>query len=163
MLPLHFAKLFPKETIGLLLLSPDYMSSCWGRGRSADSRYSTISDMLENDLRPIIELRNKLAHGQWVYPLNSRGNDVAQKQMDALRQENLLSLQFKKNLVSKLADLVHDLVVSLPTFQRDFDKNYAHIEDTRRNLQTRSYESWVKQMQQKYLRGKTRRSKAPSS
>jgi hypothetical protein len=54
-----------------------------------------LSEMLAKDLSSIIELRNKLAHGQWVYPLNNDSNDVAQEQMDALRVENLLSLQFK--------------------------------------------------------------------
>jgi hypothetical protein len=124
---------------------------------SAYSRYATILDMLDNDLRPTIELRNKLAHGQWVYPLNNEGNDVAQEQMNALRLANLLSLQFKKALISHLSNAIHDLVVSLPTFERDFDKHYRDIVSTRRNLKTRDYESWVKQMQEKYQRGKTRR------
>jgi hypothetical protein len=67
---------------------------------SAYSRYITLSDMLVNNLGSIIELRNKLAHGQWVYPLNNDGDDIAQEQMDVLRVENLLSLQFKKALIA---------------------------------------------------------------
>lgn len=127
---------------------------------STYSQYVTILDMLEKDLRPIIELRNKLAHGQWVYPLNTTGDDVAQEQMDALRVENLVSLQFKKALISYLSDVIHDLVVSRPTFERDFDKHYRAIVATRCNLQTRDYKSYVKRMERKYQRGKAKRARA---
>jgi hypothetical protein len=127
---------------------------------SAYARYITIVDMLDNDLRPIIELRNKLAHGQWAYPLNSDGDDVAQEQMDTLRRENLLSLQFKKALISYLSGAIHDLVVSCPTFERDFDEHYRSIVNARRNLKTRDYESWAKQMREKYQRGKVKRARA---
>lgn len=127
---------------------------------SAYSRYATLSDMLENDLRSIIELRNKLAHGQWVYPLNNDGNDVAQEQMDALRIENLLSLQFKKKLITSLSAALNDLVVSKPTFERDFDNHFRLIIETRRNLQNRDYMDYVTNMRQKYQRGKARARKA---
>jgi hypothetical protein len=123
---------------------------------SAYSRYSTLSDMLTKDLGSIIELRNKLAHGQWVYPLNSDGDDVAQEQMDALRVENLLSLQFKKKLLESLSAAIHDLVVSRPTFERDFDKHFRTIIETRRNLQKRDYRAYVEKMRQKYERGRTK-------
>ena len=124
---------------------------------STYSRYITLSDLLASDLRSIIELRNKLAHGQWIYPLNDSSDDVAQEQMDALRLENLLSLQFKKTLLESLSSAIHDLVVSKPTFERDFDKHYRTIVETRRNLKNRSYENWAESLRQKYKRGKNKR------
>ena len=124
---------------------------------SAYSRYKTLSDMLTNDLGAIIELRNKLAHGQWVYPLNNEGNDVAQEKMDALRVENLLSLQFKKTLLETLSSAIHDLVVSKPTFERDFDHHLRIIVETQRNLKKRDYKSWAENMRQKYERGKIKK------
>jgi hypothetical protein len=127
---------------------------------SAHSRYTTLSTMLEDDLRSVIQLRNKLAHGQWVYPLNSDENDIAQEQMDALRNENLLSLQFKKTLLTSLAAAIHDLVVSRPTFERDFDDHFRAIVETRCNLQKRDYEQYVANMRQKYIRGQEKRRKS---
>jgi len=126
---------------------------------SAHSRYEALSDTLAKDLGSIIELRNKLAHGQWVYPLNNDGDDVAQEQMDALRVENLLSLQFKKRLLESLSAAIHDLVVSRPTFERDFDNHFRLIVETRRNLQNRDYNTWAEGMRQKYQRGKAERSR----
>ncbi len=121
------------------------------------SRYITIMDMLEKDLRSIIEVRNKLAHGQWIYPLNSDNNDIAQKQMNTLKSENLLSLQFKKQLITHLADIIHDLIVSKPAFERDFNNHYKYIINTRRNLRTRNYEKYLWQMESKFERGKIKR------
>jgi hypothetical protein len=129
---------------------------------SANTRYDTLSKMLVNDLSSIIELRNKLAHGQWVYPLNSEGNDIAQEQMNALRIENLLSLQFKKTLLESLSSAIHDLVVSKPTFERDFDDHIQVISETQRNLKNRDYEKWAEGMRQKYQRGKVKKASSSS-
>ena len=124
---------------------------------SAYSRYITLFEMLESDLKSIIELRNKLAHGQWAYPLNNEGNDIAQEQMDALRAENILSLQFKKTLLETLSSAIHDLVVSKPTFERDFDHHFQLIIQTQLNLKNRDYKTWAKNMQEKYARGKLKK------
>jgi hypothetical protein len=86
--------------------------------------------------------------------LNDDGNDIAQAQMDVLRLENLLSLQFKKSLITSLTGTVNDLVVSRPTFERDFDQHYQLIVQTKRNLVKRSYPVYVSNMQEKYKRGK---------
>jgi len=117
------------------------------------ARYTSLVDILNSDLRSIIEIRNKLAHGQWVYPLNSEGNDVETEKYNNLRQENLLALQFKKVLLSNLAFIVHDLIVSLPTFKRDFDLHYKQIIATKINLQKRSYEKYSEMMIAKRKRG----------
>jgi hypothetical protein len=127
---------------------------------SAWSRYESVVQLVNVDLRPIIELRNKLAHGQWIFPLNDDGNDVAQAQMDALRTENLLSLQFKKSLISSLSGIVNDLVVSLPTFERDFDQHYQLIVQTKRNLVKRSYTDYASKKQEIYKRGQERKNAA---
>src|SRR2546427_18894 len=82
----------------------------------------------------VIVLRNKLAHGQWAYPLNEQLDDVAQSQMDALRDENILSLKQKSGLIEAFCDSIHDLVVSPPTFERDFDNHFRRVAQLRANL-----------------------------
>ncbi|MBN2501598.1 MAG: hypothetical protein JXB38_12525 [Anaerolineales bacterium] len=120
-------------------------------------RYQTICSMLDTDLTSIIELRNKLAHGQWVFPLNSKLDNVSQKELVALRNENLLSLQFKKKLISVLSSIIHDLVVSKATFERDFDNHFDHIVQTKLNLNNRKYSDYEKNMIEKYQRGLSKR------
>jgi len=124
---------------------------------TAYARFQAIMEMLDQDLRAVIELRNRLAHGQFKYTFNSDGNNISQTHMKMLYQENLLGLQFKKKLLSQLADIIHDLVVSLPTFERDFDAHYKAIVQTGRNLRTRDYNLWAQQLREKYLRGLEKR------
>jgi hypothetical protein len=124
---------------------------------SVYSQYETINELVNSDLSPVILLRNKLAHGQWAFPLNESGDDVAQKQHDALRTENLLSLQLKKKLLDSLAAIIHDLVVSKPTFERDFDSHFSHIINARINLRTRSYQKYAASLREKLQRGMDRK------
>ena len=103
------------------------------------ARRSALLDALNSDLRIVIEIRNKLAHGQWVYPLNSDGTNVDPDKYRLINQENLLSLMFKFALLGHIADAVHDLVLSPPTFERDFELHFRNIFQVRTNLQTRKY------------------------
>jgi len=128
---------------------------------AAYSRYTSLVDILNSDLRSIIEIRNRLAHGQWVFPLNTEGNDVETEKYNNLRQENLLALQFKKDLISNLAVIIHDLIVSLPTFERDFDLHYKQIIATKINLEKRSYEKYSEMMIAKRQRGIEKRRHNP--
>jgi len=124
---------------------------------TAFHRYQSVTEIVETDLRTVIEVRNKLAHGQWVYPLNSACTNVEQSKYTLINHENILSLQFKLTLVPKVADIVHDLAVSLPTFERDFDTHYKQVVGTRRNLKNRSFEQYKVQLVEKRNRGISRR------
>lgn len=106
------------------------------------SRRDALHDVLENELKIIIEIRNKLAHGQWIYPFNNAGTAVETDKYTLINQENLLSLRFKSALIGHLADTVHDLVVSPITFQRDFDTHFRHLNQARVNLSKKSYKKY---------------------
>jgi hypothetical protein len=120
---------------------------------TAFHRLNSITSILDDDLKSIIEVRNKLAHGQWVYPLNSTCTDLQPDKYSLINNENLLSLQFKKSLITTLANIVHDLAVSLPTFERDFDNHFGNIVTTRNNLRNRSYDDYRKGLVAKKRRG----------
>lgn len=95
------------------------------------AKYQSIIQLIRSDLLYIVELRNKLAHGQLCFILNSKGNDIVQSKIDALNQENNLTLQNKLKLLENLANIIHDLVVTEPTFDRDFVNNYNKIINNR--------------------------------
>ena len=120
---------------------------------SAFHKLNTIRDILDGDLRLIIEVRNKLAHGQWVYPLNSSCTDVESNKYALINKENIMSLQFKRALLSTVADIIHDLVVSIPTFHRDFDSHYKNIVNIRNNLSCRTYTDYQHALIEKRKRG----------
>ena len=111
-------------------------------GVSHAARRNALHDVLQNEIRIVIEIRNKLAHGQWVYPFNSEETTIEQEKYQQINQENLLSLQLKYALLGHLADSVHDLVISPVTFERDFDAHFCRINQVRINLERRSYRKY---------------------
>ena len=124
---------------------------------TAHFRFRTLTETLENELSGIITIRNKLAHGQWVYPLTKEMDRVATDQMRALNQENILSLTSKRRLVEILCEIVHDLIVSKPTFDRDWDKHFRRFEQTRTNLRRKEYQKWQGHIRARYRRGQRKR------
>lgn len=106
------------------------------------ARWAALHDVLCNELRIVIEIRNKLAHGQWVYPLNNDGTAVEPDKYRLINKENLQSLQFKFDLIGHLADATHDLVVSPITFERDFEMHFRRLFQVRTNLVTKDYKKY---------------------
>jgi hypothetical protein len=110
------------------------------------ARRDALHDVLDKELRIIIEIRNKLAHGQWVYPLNSDATAVENDKYQAINKENFQSLQFKFSLIGHLADAIHDLVVSPVTFERDFEKHFQKLLQVRTNLARKNYSNYEKKL-----------------
>jgi hypothetical protein len=106
------------------------------------ARRAALHDVLNNELRIVIEIRNKLAHGQWVYPLNNDGTAVEPDKYKLINKENLQSLQFKFDLVRHLSDATHDLVVSPTTFERDFEVHFRRLFQVQTNLRTKDYKKY---------------------
>lgn len=103
------------------------------------ARRKALHDVLGNELRVIIEIRNKLAHGQWIYPFNNEGTAVEPDKYRLINKENLQSLQFKLQLIGHLADAAHDLVVSPATFERDFETHFRKLFQAQTNLTKKDY------------------------
>ena len=118
------------------------------------ARHQALHEVLDQELKIVIQIRNKLAHGQWVYPLNSDGTKVNSEKYQKINHENLLSLQFKYALLQHLADMAHDLIVNPATFERDFDSHFRKLEQVRQNLKNRKYSKY-----EKYLTFSRRRRK----
>jgi len=124
---------------------------------TAAFRYHATIAAIDEWLGPTISVRNKLAHGQWVYPLNSTGTDIAQDMYVPINKENLLALQYKMALLKELAQLAHELIASPPTFERDFDLRFDRIAGIVTNLESRRYEDYAANLVQKRARGVERR------
>jgi hypothetical protein len=108
-------------------------------GVAHEARRVALHNVLTSELRIVIEIRNKLAHGQWIYPFNNACTAVEPDKYKLINKENLQSLQFKYDLVRHLADAVHDLVVSPRTFERDFEMHFRKLLQVKTNLTKKSY------------------------
>lgn len=115
--------------------------------------YIELGQLLEHELKIIIELRNKLAHGQWEYPLNDDNSDVLPDKKKLLNQENLLSLKYKRTIIHNLLSMMRDLAVSHGTLQRDFGVYYNRLRHARLSLANRSYDKYKQSLILKRQRG----------
>ena len=120
------------------------------------ARFARMQEILDNEFALIIELRNRLAHGQWVFLLNTSGDTVNECYMAAIGRENFVRLQYKKNVLFHMGAIIHNLVVSKPWFEEAFDTHYRAILDSMRNLETRSYSEYRQQLRTKLQRGRQR-------
>lgn len=117
------------------------------------SRYSALLDLIKNDLVQSIEVRNKIAHGQWLYAFTNDLKNFSQETTKKLRTENIVQIQLRMKLLKSLAKIINDLVVSPKTFIRDFDNHYSNIVQHRNNLHKREYSKYKESMIAKYKRG----------
>jgi hypothetical protein len=111
------------------------------------ARRDARQDVLNHELRIPIEIRNKLAHGQWVYPFNTEGSVIDADKYRLINKENIQSLQLKFAPVGHFADAVHDLVVSPRTFERDFESHFRRLFQARTNLTTKAYSDYEQSLQ----------------
>lgn len=116
-------------------------------------RYKALLEIINKDLLESYELRNRIAHGQWKYAFNNDLLGLNARLTKKLRRENIVKLQLKLRMFKSLAQIIQDLAVSRPTFERDFDNNFRKIEEQKRNFHNRSYQDYKEKMISKRNRG----------
>lgn len=117
-------------------------------GDTAHHRYHTIRDVILDDLGPFIELRNRVAHGQWAVAFNSDGLKKNQELTTHIWKLSKKDLIFLKSLVKNLPPLVKLLISSKTTFERDYDKYLNRINRARKEVDLR-FDFLVKHLKRK--------------
>jgi hypothetical protein len=97
-------------------------------GHSAYTKYQTLKEIIEKEISIFIEIRNRLAHGQWKVALNteatSKSQDITTKIWTLSKKEIL----YLKSTLVNLNKILNDLICSKFTFERDFDPYIARID-----------------------------------
>lgn len=107
-----------------------------------ETQLKNIDALLTGDLRAIIEDRNKIAHAQWVWRMNS--DETKFETAKAPRPYNYLATDTRWRIIDLLGRLVNVLVVSEPTFQRDFNALYGSILGLQPHLSGSGYSQFAK-------------------
>jgi hypothetical protein len=127
---------------------------------TARKQYEELVDLIEKELRPLIELRNKLAHGQWAYALTNDGTAIAQQQMQDMKTMTYTTVRLRGRLADHICDTIHELVVARHAAKRNFDRHYRRIVESRRNLETCDHAAWSAQLRNRHQLGKATRQEA---
>jgi hypothetical protein len=122
-----------------------------------DNRYSALLRIIDNYLLPSSQMRNRLAHGQWVFAFKNSVLDVDEQLTTDIRNDNILKIQLRFRIFKDLSQIIHDLAVSAPTFERDFDKNFGKIKEKQQQLINKKYDVYVETLVSKRLRGEENR------
>ncbi len=111
-------------------------------GFDALAKHDKIQSLLDGDLKPLIEIRNNLAHGQWARTFNTELTEISPERMQQLNTENPLSCKGKKQIIDCIANIINDLVVGGDAFERDFNKHSKLLFITSERLQKQDYVKW---------------------
>jgi hypothetical protein len=107
------------------------------------ARYRQVVELLEGELAPIITDRNKIAHAQWIWLLNSKETGFNGRAPLTL---NYRAIEHRSKAIGAIVGLVTDLVVSVPTFQRDFEAHFAEVMHERSLFAGSDYQALVHQL-----------------
>jgi hypothetical protein len=97
------------------------------------SQLKTMIEWVNSDVKAYAEIRNKLAHGQWDTCLttnNDKRNPEITKRVLELTKGDILRL---KAVAEKLVDLTAHLVAGSASFDAEFTRSVARVEEARRD------------------------------
>lgn len=113
---------------------------------SLDAHTSTqlqeTNSLVRDSLQPVIEDRNKLAHGQWRWQLKSRKENEFLVESRDLSRFDYCQIKAMTELVTSIGKLIQLLVVSEPTFQRDYSAIQVQLSKHRAVLVDSPYQEF---------------------
>lgn len=129
-------------------------------------RFTKLKEIIDTDLLVSIEIRNKIAHGQWKFAVDKKTLQFSSKHTRRVNKENIISLQTRKSIFEGLSELIHFLNVSPPSkvssggsnaFEKFFTVCYNKICQHSLNIEIKKYSKYKKQMIEKFNRGKIKK------
>ena len=95
------------------------------------NRYQYIHSLIDNEIRAVIEIRNKLAHGQWAIAFNSDGDEKNHEVTTKLWTLSKKDVIATKNIVTRFTEIMHALISSKEHFSSIFDEAVGALEENK--------------------------------
>lgn len=113
------------------------------------AKYKKTLKLMEN-IKDILEIRNKIAHGQWKYAVNRKKTNKVTIIEDFLKKyDNIQKLDILFGIYSDIYNLIKNAVISLKTFERDFDKILNKIDLAETRIENSDYEKYKRKFYEK--------------
>lgn len=97
-------------------------------GPTAYYRYQELNSILEKYIEAYIEIRNRLAHGQWCIAMNSDGTGKNQRLTTELVTLSKKEILLMKSIIKNFVDLVFVLALSKMDFTIKYDQHIRKID-----------------------------------
>lgn len=111
-------------------------------GDTSFHRYLNLLDILEKDIKPYVELRNRLAHGQWSIAFNDSDFEKNQKITQFVWTISKKDLMLLKSYIKNFPTLIRSLLLSKKTFESTYDKYVNRINLAKNDIDKRY--AWLK-------------------
>ena len=122
--------------------------------------YKELVRIISEELLPSIEVRNRVAHGQWQYAFTTDLSAFSPDITAIMHKDNILTIQLRVKVLKTMASIIGDYCRSPQVAARDFDKKYHVVEQQIQNMHHRDYSDYKIKMRDKYQRGSVKRDEA---
>jgi hypothetical protein len=116
-------------------------------GSTSYYRYCKLRQIIQEDLGPFIELRNRIVHGQWAVTFNYTGFEKNQELTTYAWKLSKKEIMLLKAFITNLPPLIRALITSRATFERDYDKYVNRIIKAKHDADMK-FERMLKQRKQ---------------
>lgn len=113
-------------------------------------RYYRIRRTTRRHLRTLIDLRNSLAHGEWVSALNRKADGFNLDRSKGMNRISPFRVIVIANLLDHLWKLHFDALVTQVAYERDFSINYNGVINADRRLISGDESAWSAQIRNRY-------------
>jgi len=97
-------------------------------GFTAHRRYEYINKLIDSSIGSVIEMRNKLAHGQWAIAFTSEGTEKNQSMTTKIWTLGKKDTLLTKTITNKFVHIMEALAASRDHFENTFDKHVGDLE-----------------------------------
>lgn len=115
------------------------------------SKRQTLKDIIKDYIEKPQELRNKIAHGQWVHALNSSNTKENQNATTRISELNVVMISIWFEVHQYLCFIIRDLIQSPQKgFHNNYWTNLTYLEEFLVKSKTWTIEKRVQGLKQKY-------------
>ncbi|MEH6992825.1 hypothetical protein V7075_08935 [Neobacillus drentensis] len=126
------------------------------------ARYKGLIQLIQEDFTESINIRNKIAHGQWKFAYSNGSNALDEIVTAKINSENIVGIQLKRNLFKNLMELIQHIAVDFDKYDSTFDVMYEKIEGYKHNKEGRNYKEYKNKLIESYKRGMVRKKESLS-
>ncbi|MFD8898077.1 hypothetical protein [Streptomyces ardesiacus] len=126
---------------------------------TAAAYFHGMNSVLDDWVKPLVTVRNSLAHGQWIVAFNEERSAANHDRTKIIKAMTLWHIQLQKNLLDHLARLIFDLMATRYAFERDFDKHWANLRAAQVRIEMGRSKEWEALLRRRQERGKKHRAR----
>jgi hypothetical protein len=139
--------------------------------RSLRIKFLDTTDLIKDEIFPVIDLRNKVQHGEWLFAFEPPHSIKFDGPLTGkIRKENIRTIQTKINDIETLYKMIKDVATYNGTkdfklgkktnpYEYFFNQNYERIEFNKENLKNLTEKKYRQSLIEKYANGKIHKDK----